>query len=110
MDQTGPSMNAADRPDWAELIDLAGARLGGEALACSDDFFAEMDNLLKPEPAVFIPGKFTTRGKWMDGWESRRKRIPGHDWCIIQLGRPGTIVGANIDTAHFNGNQPEFCT
>lgn len=110
MDQTGQLINAADRPEWSELIDLAGARLGGKALACSDDFFAEMDNLLKPEPAVFIPGKFTTRGKWMDGWESRRKRVPGHDWCIIQLGRPGAITGVNIDTAHFNGNQPEFCT
>lgn len=99
-----------DRPAWAELIDLAGARLGGRALECSDDFFAGTENLLKPERAVFIPGKFTARGKWMDGWESRRKREPGHDWCIVQLGREGTIRGVNIDTAHFNGNQPEFCS
>ena len=110
MDQAGQLTNAADRPEWTDLIDLAGARLGGKALACTDDFFAGMDNLLKPERAVFIPGKFTTRGKWMDGWESRRKRTPGHDWCIIQLGQPGTIHGVNIDTAHFNGNQPEFCS
>lgn len=103
-------MTAADRPEWADLIDLAGARLGGKALACSDDFFASMDNLLKAERAVFIAGKFTTRGKWMDGWESRRNRVPGHDWCVIELGRAGTIRGVNIDTAHFNGNQPELCS
>ncbi len=98
------------RPPFTDLIDLASARLGGRALAASDDFFAEKDNLLKPEPAVFIPGKFTERGKWMDGWESRRKRTPGNDWCIIALGRPGALAGFTVDTAHFNGNQPETCT
>ena len=98
------------RPAWTDAIDLASARLGGKTLACSDDFFAAMSNLLKPEPPIFIPGKYTPRGKWMDGWESRRKRTPGHDWCIIQLGQPGSICGVNVDTAHFNGNQPEFCT
>jgi allantoicase len=99
-----------ERPEWAELIDLASARLGGRALKCSDDFFAGMENLVKPERAVFVPGKYTVRGKWMDGWESRRKRVPGYDWCVIELGRPGAIRGVNVDTAHFNGNQPEFCT
>lgn len=98
------------RPAWTEAIDLASSRLGASTLACSDDFFAAMSNLLKPEPPVFIPGKYTPRGKWMDGWESRRKRVPGHDWCIVQLGRPGSIRGVTVDTAHFNGNQPEFCT
>ena len=52
----------------------------------NDDFFAPMSNLVKAEPAVFIPGKFTPRGKWMDGWESRRRRTPGHDWCVVALG------------------------
>ena len=54
------------------LIDMAQARLGGETLACSDDFFAEMENLIKPGRGIFIDEKFTDRGKWMDGWESRR--------------------------------------
>jgi len=100
------------RPEWTDLIDLASARLGAKALAASDDFFASKDNLLKPEPPVFIPGKFTDRGKWMDGWESRRKREPppAHDWCIIKLGEPGSIRGVVIDTAHFNGNHPEACS
>ncbi len=111
MDQAGhvSASAAAARPAWTEMIDLASARLGGRAAACSDDFFASMNNLVKPEPAVFIPGKYTTRGKWMDGWESRRKRVPGNDWCIVEFGRPGSVRGVVIDTAHFNGNQPEFC-
>lgn len=91
------------------MIDLASARLGGRALVVSDEFFAEKENLLKPEKAVFIAGKFTERGKWMDGWESRRKRDAGHDWCIVALGRAGIIHGVNVDTGHFNGNQPESC-
>lgn len=111
MDHPNPNLTGAPtRPEWADLIDLASERLGGKALAASDDFFAAKENLLKAEPAIFIPGKFTERGKWMDGWESRRKREPGHDWCIIALGRPGSIRGVNVDTSHFNGNQPEFCT
>ena len=65
------------------LADLASARVGGRAVAANDDFFAPKSNLVKPQPAIFVPGKFTTRGKWMDGWESRRRRTPGHDWCIV---------------------------
>ncbi len=114
MDQAGQQLSGVgsgiDRPAWAEMIDLASARLGGKAIACSDDFFAGMENLVVPERAVFIPGKYTPRGKWMDGWESRRRRVQGHDWCVLALGRPGAIRGVNVDTAHFNGNQPEWCT
>jgi allantoicase len=91
-------------------VDLASADIGGEALLCSDDFFAGMDNLLKPGPAVFLPDEYTERGKWMDGWESRRKRTPGHDWCLIRLGVPGRIRGVDIDTAHFLGNHPPFAS
>ena len=92
------------------LIDLAAALIGGKALATSDDFFAGMDNLLLPGRAVFIPGKFTERGKWMDGWESRRKRGPGHDWCLLELGVPGSVLAFDIDTQHFVGNQPAFAS
>lgn len=105
MGETGTSVNGL-----TELMDLASERLGGQALAASDDFFAGKENLLKAERPVFIAGKFTDRGKWMDGWESRRKRTPGHDWCIVALGTPGVVRGFNIDTSHFNGNQPEACT
>ena len=69
---------AAELPDWAlRSVDLASPRLGAKALAASDDFFAEVGRMLNPEPAQFVPGKFDTNGKWMDGWESRRKRVAG---------------------------------
>jgi allantoicase len=90
------------------LVDLAAAEFGGKALGASDDFFAELDNLLKPGRAVFIPGKYTERAKWMDGWESRRKRVAGHDSCIIELGAAGEVLACDIDTQHFVGNHPPF--
>src|SRR5260221_3746421 len=91
------------------LIDLASARLGGQAVAASDEFFAGKENLLKPEPAVFIPDEYTDRGKWMDGWETRRRRTPGHDWCIVKLGLPGIVHSLVVDTAFFRGNFPSHC-
>jgi len=99
------SINSSE-PAFINLIDLASERLGGKALLCSDDFFAEKENLLKPGRGIFIAEKYTDRGKWMDGWESRRKRVPGHDWCIIQLATSGIIHGVDIDTNHFLGNHP----
>ncbi len=95
---------------FTALADLASARVGGRALATNDDFFASQANLLKPEPAIFVPGKFTPRGKWMDGWESRRRRTPGHDWCVVALGMRGIIRGVNVDTSHFTGNFPSHCS
>jgi allantoicase len=97
-------------PAFTHLADLALARTGGRALAVSDDFFAPKSNLVKPEPAVFIPGKYTSRGKWMDGWESRRRRTPGHDWCVVQLGMRGRVRGVDVDTSFFTGNYPSYCS
>lgn len=88
-------------------VDLASERLGGAVVYANDDFFAEKENLLKPSAAVFIDGKYTDRGKWMDGWESRRRRTPGHDDAIVRLGVAGVVRGLVIDTAHFKGNFPE---
>lgn len=95
---------------FLKYTDLASERLGGRALYCTDDFFAEKENLLKPGRGIFIPDKYTDRGKWMDGWESRRKRIEGHDWCVIQLATSGKIYGVDIDTNHFLGNHPPFAS
>ncbi len=97
-------------PAFANLVDLASERIGGHALAANDEFFASRDNLLKPGRGVFIPDKYTDRGKWMDGWETRRRRDEGHDWCVIRLGRPGVIRGVDIDTNHFIGNHPEHAS
>ena len=92
------------------LIDLASARLGGEVLAANDEFFAAKENLIKPEAAVFVADRYTDRGKWMDGWETRRRRTPGHDWCIVKLGLPGVIHSITVDTAFFTGNFPSHCS
>lgn len=93
-------------PAFTKLTDLAAERLGGKVLYCTDDFFAEKENLIKPTRGIFITDKYTDRGKWMDGWESRRKRTPGHDWAVVQLATPGKIVGFDIDTNFFLGNHP----
>jgi allantoicase len=96
--------------EFTELIDLASERLGGSVLFANDDFFASKDNLIKVKSPVFVEGKYTDRGKWMDGWESRRRRTPGYDWCLIRLGLPGLIRGVIVDTSFFRGNYPEQCS
>ncbi|MBL0180767.1 MAG: allantoicase [Chitinophagaceae bacterium] len=95
-----------ESPAFTQLTDLAAERLGGKVLYATDDFFAEKENLVKPGRGIFITDKYTDRGKWMDGWESRRKRTPGHDWAVVQLATPGRIVGFDIDTNFFLGNHP----
>jgi allantoicase len=87
-------------------VDLAQPRLGSEVVSATDDFFADKSRLIDPAEPVFHPGRFDDHGQWMDGWESRRKRTPGHDWCVIRLGVPGVIAGFEIDTRHFTGNYP----
>ncbi|MCX6292501.1 MAG: allantoicase [Bacteroidetes bacterium] len=98
------------KPSFTQLLNLAAEKLGAKVLSCSDDFFAEKENLIKDGRGIFIPDKYTDRGKWMDGWESRRKRTPGNDWCILKLGTPGKIKGVDIDTHHFLGNHPPFAS
>ena len=92
---------------FAHLTDLASDATGAFAVYATDDYFAEKENLLKSAPAVWIEGKYTDKGKWMDGWESQRKREPGHDFCIVRLGMPGEIHGVLADTTHFKGNAPQ---
>lgn len=100
--------------DFTELIDLASEKLGGAVLYANDEFFAPKENLLKPAEAIFIEGKYTDLGKWMDGWETRRRRSPRldetFDWCIIRLGLSGIIHGIVVDTSFFRGNFPSHCS
>jgi allantoicase len=103
-------VNETPEVAFTGLLDLAAEGLGGKVLGTSDDFFAGCENLIRPGRAVFVPGKYTERGKWMDGWESRRKRGPGHDWCIVELGVRGRVAVFDIDTQHFLGNHPPFAS
>ncbi|TPW16041.1 MAG: hypothetical protein FD129_794 [bacterium] len=88
-------------------IELSAEQIGGRTLSANDEFFAPMENLLKGSAPVWKEGEYTERGKWMDGWETRRRREPGHDWCVIRLGLPGVLRAVLVDTAFFRGNFPE---
>jgi len=100
-------MSAARLETHAGWVDLAAACLGGRALLASDEFFAPKENLLVRGRAVFCAERYTDRGKWMDGWETRRRRTSGHDWCIVRLGLAGRVRAITVDTGHFRGNHPE---
>lgn len=95
--------------DFEDLVDLASERLGGAVLAANDEFFAPKEGLLKPHPAEWREGEYTERGKWMDGWETRR-HSPDHDWAVVRLGAPGRVHGVVVDTSWFRGNFPESCS
>ena len=88
------------------LIDLAQSRLGSKIVYKSDEFFAPAKRIINPWPPVFKEGVFDKHGKWMDGWETKRRRRKGFDYLIVKLGKPGKIFNVDIDTSHFNGNQP----
>ncbi len=100
--------------EFLDLIDLASEKLGGAVLFANDDFFAPKENLIKPAAPIWIEGKYTDNGKWMDGWETKRRRSPRlletFDWCVIRLGMPGEIKGVVVDTAFFRGNFPSHCS
>jgi len=96
--------------DFTELPDLAVRTLGGSVVAANDELFAERENLIRPQPAVFNAHTFGHKGQIYDGWETRRRREPGHDWAIVRLGVPGVIRGVIVDTAFFTGNYPEQCS
>jgi len=103
-------MTAQAAEDGSDLVNLADLRFGATVLYANDDFFASKDNLLLPQRPIFIDGKYTDRGKWMDGWESKRRRVPGHDFAILRLGVPGVVRELVVDTAFFRGNFPESCS
>ena len=96
-----PSMS-----DFRQLPNLASRALAASVVYANDELFAERENLIKPEPAVFSTEDFGHKGKMYDGWETRRRREPGHDFAIVRLGVPGVVQGVVIDTAWFKGNYP----
>ena len=88
------------------MINLADPRIGSKIIFKTDDFFAAAHRILKTDIPVFKDGLFDKHGKWMDGWETRRRRSKGYDYLVLKLGKPGKIFDIDIDTSHFNGNQP----
>jgi allantoicase len=100
-----PHRKRSSMTDFARLPDLASRALGGAVVAANDEFFAAKENLVLPEPAT-ERSQFGHKGKEYDGWETRRRRTPGHDWAIVRLGAAGVVAGVVVDTAYFTGNYP----
>ncbi|MBY4678398.1 allantoicase [Marinobacterium arenosum] len=92
--------------NFEKYVNLADARLDSKAIYVTDDWFAEVNRMLQPDAPVWKEGVYDDNGKWMDGWESRRKRHEGYDYAIVRLGVPGTVKGIDIDTSYFTGNYP----
>ncbi len=95
-----------DEVDLAPYVNLASPRLGASVEAASDAFFGDAARLIHEADPVFVPGRYDANGKWMDGWETRRRRGPGHDWCLVRLGVAGRVAFVEVDTRHFTGNYP----
>ncbi len=95
-----------NQTDFTALPDLAVRSLGGSVVAANDELFAERENLVKPEAPSYQTYTFGHKGQVYDGWETRRRRQPGHDWAMVRLGLPGVVRGVVVDTAFFKGNYP----
>ena len=93
-----------------KMINLADPKIGSKVIFRTDDFFAPAHRILKTDNPIFKEGLFDKHGKWMDGWETRRRRSKGYDYLILKLGKPGRIFNVDIDTTHFNGNQPTYAS
>jgi allantoicase len=96
--------------DEDPLVNLASRQLGAGVVAASDEFFGEKENLLRAGPPGHSPRTFGHKGQVVDGWETRRRRDPGHDWALVRLGAPGVIRAVVVDTAYFTGNFPAECS
>ncbi len=93
-------------PDFTDLTDLASRTLAGSVVYANDELFAERENLIRPEPPTHAAAAFGHKGKVYDGWETRRRRSPGHDWAVVRLGAAGIVHDVVVDTAYFTGNYP----
>jgi allantoicase len=92
--------------DFTDLPNLASERFGTVVVVANDEFFAAKERMIKSAPPEWREGVYDERGKWMDGWETRRRRTSGYDWAIVRLGLPGVVRGVVIDTSFFTGNFP----
>jgi len=105
LDTLEPCKNVAPRSPFAACFDnMASAMSGANVIFATDDWFAAAENLLQDGPPIFDPDAYCEQGKVLDGWETRRRRQAGHDWCLIQLSKRAKIHAIELDTAHFTGN------
>ncbi len=106
-------VNGTDRkiPDFVrDSVNLASADLGAKAISATNDFFGAVERMLQDAPTRFEVGLYDDAGKWMDGWESTRRRHGGHDHAIVELAVPGAVKGFDIDTSFFTGNFAPACS
>ncbi len=108
LDETDPAAVPLDE-DGLPMVELSSRHLGAGVVSASDESFGNKEHLLTAEPADFVPGTYDHRGEVVDGWETRRRREPGHDWAIVRLGLPGVIRRVDVDTSFFTGNFPQEC-
>ena len=100
-----PCKNVAPPSLFANrFTNMASASDGAKILFATDDWFATAENLLQEGPPLFDPDAYCEQGKVLDGWETRRRRQVGHDWCLVQLQSRSEIHALELDTAHFTGN------
>ena len=59
------------------LVNLISPKIGSHGVYANDEFFAPLERMLSETDPIFIPDKYDNHGKWMDGWETRRRRTPG---------------------------------
>ncbi len=95
-------------PYFTDYPDLASRDLAGSVISANDELFAPRQSLIMPMPATHATAEFSHTGKVYDGWETRRRREPGHDWAVVRLGVPGIVHGVVVDTAFFKGNYPPY--
>jgi allantoicase len=105
------ALDAGEASPWLKrYCNLADSRLGAKALSATDEYFAAKERMLQPGEPEWRAGVYDDQGKWMDGWESRRRRNAGHDHCIVRLAVPGKLALLEIDTRYFTGNYPPFAS
>lgn len=101
-------MSVTEEKFYKEIVDnytdVVNERLGTTITAVSNEFFAPASNLIKPGPPIQDLQKFIPSGKWYDGWETRRHNPEPFDYVDFKLPLSCQLIGAEIDTAFFNGN------
>jgi allantoicase len=86
-----------DPAAFADLpLDLAALVNGAMVTGASNAFYSN------PIGAI-MPGLPASQA---DGWETARRREPGHEWLDVRLAGRGVVRVAELDTTHLKHNAP----